>query len=65
MSMKMKEMWKYIKTAALFFFSLWILLNNSDLHPEQFMEAQNGACGTAGENVEWILIPSSTLPQAL
>lgn len=67
MSMKMKAMWKYIETAALvfFFFSLWILLNNFDLHPEQFMEAQNSACGTAGKNVEWILMHSNTLPQAL
>lgn len=66
MSMKMKAMWKYIETAALVFFSpLWILLNNFDLHPEQFMEAQNSACGTAGKSVEWILMHSNTLPQAL
>lgn len=66
MSMKMKAMWKYIETAALVFFSpLWILLNNFDLHPEQFIEAQNSACGTAGKNVEWILMHSNTLPQAL
>lgn len=68
MSMKMKAMWKYIETAALvfffFFFSLWIILNNFDLHPEQFMEAQNSACGTAGKNVEWILMHSNNLPQA-
>lgn len=62
---KMKAMRKYIEMAALFFFSLWILLNNFDLHPEQFMEAQNSACGTAGKNVEWILMHLSTLPQAL
>lgn len=67
MSMKMKAMWKYIETAALFFFFFfpWILLNNFDLHPEQLMEAQNSACGTAGKSVEWILMHSSTLPQAL
>lgn len=63
-------MWKYIETAALLFvllsfFSLWILLNNFDLHPEQFMKAENSACGTAGEDVEWILMHSNTLPQAL
>lgn len=67
MSMKMKTMWKYTETAALgfVFFSLWILLNNFDLHPEQFMKAQNSACGTAGKSMEWILMHSNALLQAL